>query len=139
MRQQALLNKLYFYGRLITAGDYKYQTVTLSKEELGITTDGAQAYYTFIVNSNGSIQHSKSQYKEDGDVLIDARTLTDKKYEKEDLYGQDVEFLTTPAIAKYAINQDKDHSDPDGKNDPKVYIETIDPENFVAVPRKPEE
>lgn len=28
---------------------------------------------TFIVNQNGSIQHSALEYKEDGDILIDAK------------------------------------------------------------------
>ena len=40
----------------------KYQLATIAK-------DGVD--YSFIVNSNGTIQHPKStEYKEDGDVLI---------------------------------------------------------------------
>lgn len=53
--------KLYFNGLLIRADDYKYQTATI---------DG----HTFIVNQNGSIQHSQVEYKEDGDILIDTST-----------------------------------------------------------------
>ena len=55
-------NKLYYYGMLIQADDYKYQLATIA------TKTGK---YSFIVNSNGTIQHSKStEYKEDGDVLV---------------------------------------------------------------------
>ena len=51
-------NKLYYYGLLLTADDYKYQVATVKGHE-------------FIINSNGSIQHSYgTTYKEDGDVLI---------------------------------------------------------------------
>ena len=58
-------NKLYYMGHLVAAQDYRYQPVVIDD-------------YTFIVNSNGSIQHSKVQYKEDGDVLIDAKKNADK-------------------------------------------------------------
>ena len=55
-------NKLYYYGLQIQADDYKYQLATIA------TKTGK---YSFIVNSNGTIQHSKStEYKEDGDVLV---------------------------------------------------------------------
>ena len=51
-------NKLCYYGLLLTADDYKYQVATVKGHE-------------FIINSNGSIQHSYgTTYKEDGDVLI---------------------------------------------------------------------
>ena len=64
-------NKLYYYGMLIQADDYKYQLATVNGK-------------TFIVNSNGSIQHSAIDYKEDGDVLIPAKeakfNTTDKQY-----------------------------------------------------------
>ncbi len=38
-------NKLYYYGLLLTANDYKYQVANVGG-------------YDFIINSNGSIQHS---------------------------------------------------------------------------------
>ena len=51
-------NKLYYYGLLLTADDYKYQVAKVGG-------------YEFIINSNGSIQHSYSAtYKEDGDELV---------------------------------------------------------------------
>ena len=62
-------NKLYFDGMLIKAEDYKYQVAVVN----GLS---------YIINQNGSIQHAKSEYKEDGDVLIDAK-------------GADVKFVTT--------------------------------------------
>lgn len=52
--------KLYYYGMQIQSEDYRYQIATITdknKQEL---------------NTNGSIQHSyKTEYKEDGDVLIE--------------------------------------------------------------------
>ena len=42
-------NKLYFQGHLVASDDYKYQPVTMEIE-------GTE--YTFIINQNGSIQHS---------------------------------------------------------------------------------
>ena len=50
--------KLYYDGMLITANDYKYAVVEV--------TDSV----CFIVNQSGSIQHSNTSYKEDGDTLI---------------------------------------------------------------------
>ena len=51
-------NKLYWYGLPIQADDYKYQVAT-------ITINGTD--YSFIVNSNGTIQHSaNTEYKGDG-------------------------------------------------------------------------
>ena len=51
-------NKLYYYGLQIQADDYKYQLATIGN-------------HSFIVTSNGTIQHSKStEYKEDNDILI---------------------------------------------------------------------
>ena len=55
--------KLYCFGMLIQADDYRYQIATI--------TDKNKQEHSFIVNANGSIQHSyKTEYKEDGDVLI---------------------------------------------------------------------
>ena len=51
--------KLYYFGMLIQAEDCRYQIATITdknKQEL---------------NTNGSIQHSSIEYKEDGDVLIE--------------------------------------------------------------------
>ena len=74
-------NKLYYEGHLVAAEDYKYQTVTMD-------IDGED--YTFIVNQNGSIQHSAVQYKEDGDVLIDAKE-------------NKAEYNTTTGKNKYSV------------------------------------
>ncbi len=64
-------NKLYYYGMLLQARDYKYQMVTVDGND-------------FIINANGSIQHGQAEYKEDGDILIDTskeddRTIVYKK------------------------------------------------------------
>ena len=55
--------KLYYDGMLIAAEDYRYEIVEVNG-----------AY--FIVNQSGSIQHSNTSYKEDGDTII--RTRVDK-------------------------------------------------------------
>ena len=61
-------NKLYYYGLLLTADDYKYQVAKVGG-------------YEFIINSNGSIQHSYSAtYKEDGDTLITVDEKLGTKY-----------------------------------------------------------
>ena len=59
-------NKLYYMGHLVAAQDYKYQPVFMD-----VAGNGKEV--TFIVNQNGSIQHSALEYKEDGDILIDAK------------------------------------------------------------------
>ena len=75
-------NKLYYMGHLVAAQDYRYQLVTIDvKEKVKVEgKDDEYEYvineYTFIVNSNGTIQHSTVEYKEDGDVLIDASELS---------------------------------------------------------------
>ena len=69
-------NKLYYYGLLLTADDYKYQVATITDEKNKNTS------YSFIINSNGSIQHSYgTTYKEDGDelIVVDESTKTLKK------------------------------------------------------------
>ena len=66
-------NKLYYYGLLLTADDYKYQVVTLKDN------DGQNV--KFIINSNGSIQHSYgTTYKEDGQDLIVVDEVLGKEY-----------------------------------------------------------
>ena len=74
-------NKLYYYGLLLTADDYKYQIATVD-----------DVHY-FIVNKNGSIQHSSVEYKEDSDILIDASDL-DK-----------TAFSTTEGAYKYSFTE----------------------------------
>ena len=76
-------NKLYYMGHLVAAQDYKYQTV-----DFDVNGNGVES--TFIVNQNGSIQHSAVEYKEDGDVLIDAKTLK-------------AEYNTTTGADKYSV------------------------------------
>ena len=67
-------NKLYYMGHLVAAQDYRYQPVTIEVKEK-VDDEYVMKNYTFIVNSNGTIQHSTVEYKEDGDVLIDASGL----------------------------------------------------------------
>lgn len=55
-------------GHLVAAEDYKYQPVWYDMDNNG------EDDTLFIVNQNGSIQHSALEYKEDGDILIDAKT-----------------------------------------------------------------
>ena len=90
-------NKLYWYGLPIQADDYKYQVAT-------ITINGTD--YSFIVNSNGTIQHSaNTEYKEDGEVLVKTGAYTQK-----DKDGKDVVIPTTfvkDGQAKYAIEDTK--------------------------------
>ena len=100
-------NKLYFEGHLVAAEDYKYQPVQV----LGAT---------FIVNQNGSIQHSNVEYKEDGDVLINAKN-------EKDSAGNDlkVEFVQNGST-KYAI------TDTTLKN-VEFYVEPINPKTVMSI------
>ena len=70
-------NKLYYYGMQIQADNYKYQIAEVNGKK-------------FIVNSNGSIQHSNTEYKEDGDVLIDAKKASYDTTNKQYKYATDV-------------------------------------------------
>ena len=94
--------KLYYHGQLVTADDYRYELAELTLKD----KDGNDVVYTFIVNQNGAIQHSKTEYKEDGDVLIDARGTyneTTKKYENIPNFGGTNELkdsLTAEEAAK---------------------------------------
>ena len=99
-------NKLYYMGHLVAAQDYRYQPVEI---------DG----YTFIVNSNGTIQHSTVQYKEDGDVLIDASELT-----KED--------FVTEGWNKYAVKNDNNTM-----SRLVIKVDELDPEAIMAVDTTP--
>ncbi len=82
-------NKLYYMGHLVAAQDYRYQPVVIEH-------NGEN--YLFIVNSNGSIQHSNVAYKEDGDTLIDARFLDGDK--------EKIKFETGDTWYKYAVSND---------------------------------
>ncbi len=111
--------KLYYFGRLVQAVDYKYQIA-----QIDVDGDGLNEY--FIVNSNGSIQHNNSQYKEDGDVLIDARNIKDSTKASdstpEECIGQYVKFRTesnVPALEKYAIDLTYDYATEHPDVDPK--------------------
>ena len=74
--------KLYYDGMLVTAKDYRYEIVEIS------------GYY-FIVNQSGSIQHSNTSYKEDGEVLIrtkaDGNGETDTKFNDSSVNGKEFE------------------------------------------------
>jgi len=86
-------NKLYWYGLQIQADDYKYQVAE-------ITVAGTP--YRFIVNSNGTIQHSaNTEYKEDGDVLIKA---DDAKYETTGQFKYAIESGVTSNVADVDIS-----------------------------------
>ena len=52
---------------LITADDYRYE---IAEMNIGGTD------YWFIVNQSGSIQSRTTEYKEDGDTLIDSSKVT---------------------------------------------------------------
>ena len=99
-------NKLYYEGHLVAARDYKYQTTTI---------DGK----TFIVNQNGSIQHSAVEYKEDGDVLIDAKK--DK-----------VTYKTATGWDKYSVD-DKFVNGDDADGELVVNYEPINPAQIMAI------
>ena len=86
-------NKLYYMGHLVAAQDYKYQPVWIDMDGDGDKDD------LFIVNQNGSIQHSKVEYKEDGDVLINL------KAKDADDNAWAIAFKETNAgLSKYAID-----------------------------------
>ena len=65
--------KLYYDGMLITAKDYRYELAEVNDR-------------WFIINQSGSIQHSATQYKEDGSVLIDAKKDEKLNYVDADFY-----------------------------------------------------
>ena len=86
-------NKLYYYGMLIQADDYKYQVAT-------IKDNGTE--YKFVVNSNGSIQHSYgTTYKEDGENLIKVGDET--KYDKDGNYVSGTAKYETSGAYKYGF------------------------------------
>ena len=82
-------NKLYYYGLQIQADDYKYQLAEVAGKK-------------FIVNSNGTIQHSaNTEYKEDGDVLIKA---DDAKYETTGQFKYAIESGVSSNVADVDIS-----------------------------------
>lgn len=93
-------NKLYYKGHMVAAQDYRYQPVVIGD-------------YTFIVNSNGSIQHSKVEYKEDGDVLIDAKTNASQ-----------IVYQTENDQFKYGV---------ENGTGLLVYVDYLDPTDVMAV------
>ena len=91
-------NKLYYYGMLIQADDYKYQVATISDNG----TD-----YKFVVNSNGSIQHSYgTTYKEDGENLI--KVGDEIKYDKDGNYVSGTAKYETSGAYKYGFTSGVD-------------------------------
>ena len=96
-------NKLYYMGHLVSAQDYKYQPVTVNGQ-------------TFIVNQNGSIQHSNVEYKEDGDVLINAKNEENAK----------VEFVKDGQY-KYSIVGGVDNGNVE------FYVDFLDPTAVMAI------
>ena len=103
-------NKLYYEGHLVAAEDYKYQPVTMA-------IDGKN--YTFIVNQNGSIQHSNVEYKEDGDVLINAKN-------EKDSAGNDLKVaFETAGQYKYAVT-------PGTVGNVEFYVDYLDPEVIMS-------
>ena len=127
-------NKLYYMGHLVAAQDYRYQPVTIEVKETLKDEDGEEyedyVSYTFIVNSNGTIQHSTVEYKEDGDVLIDASKLSKSdfvlsgsyKYALED---SGLDKLLNPE--KYPNLYDADDMGA------KISVEYLDPTQVMAV------
>ena len=108
-------NKLYYMGHLVAADDYKYQPV-----KVDMNNDG-KADELFVVNQNGSIQHSAVQYKEDGEVLIDLRAKDD------DGNKWNIAFKDKDAgFSKYAI--DTNSTDMNGRIGD---VEFIDPANII--------
>ena len=99
-------NKLYYYGLQIQADDYKYQLAEVAGKK-------------FIVNSNGTIQHSaNTEYKEDGDVLI-ATGIKIAGKSTETKFVENGQF-------KYAISNEANNWDTVSKN-----VADIDMSGFV--------
>ena len=103
-------NKLYYEGHLVAAEDYKYQPVEVN----GLL---------FVVNQNGSIQHSTVEYKEDGDVLVDMKALKDLKGDKFiEKTGGDTGYTVWDKYAVY----------PGNENLVKVYVDYLDPTKVMS-------
>ena len=86
------------------------------KDEQGNVVDQD---FTFIVNQNGSIQHSNVEYKEDGDVLINAKN-------EKDSAGNDLKVaFETAGQYKYAVTQGTVGND-------EFYVDDLDPEVIMS-------
>ena len=86
-------NKLYYYGLLLTADDYKYQVATVKGHD-------------FIINSNGSIQHSfDTSYKEDGDTLITVEAKGAAAYEEDGQYKYGFTKGVTSKVSDVDLNE----------------------------------
>ena len=86
-------NKLYYYGLLLTADDYKYQVATVENHD-------------FIINSNGSIQHSfDTSYKEDGDTLITVEAKGAAAYEEDGQYKYGFTKGVTSKVSDVDLNE----------------------------------
>ena len=107
-------NKLYYMGHLVAAQDYRYQPVEITYDD---------QTYLFIVNSNGSIQHSNVQYKEDGEVLIDA-----KNYDDDD--EADIEFEKDNAWYKYAVKNGVSRDTLVGS---RIHVDYLDAKEIMAI------
>ena len=95
-------------GHLVAVQDYRYQPVVITHND---------EEYLFIVNSNGSIQHSNVAYKEDGDrkitfvtadtwykyaVTAETRDLIEKRIDVDFLNPEDVMAVITPTDSNIA-------------------------------------
>ena len=109
-------NKLYFKGHLVAAEDYKYQPVE-------ITMDGYD--YLFVVNQNGSIQHSTVEYKEDGDILVNMTDL------KNVATGADKFIDKVDATKGYTV-WNKYAVAPGEEGRVVVYVDYLDPNKVMA-------
>ena len=105
-------NKLYYEGHLVAAEDYKYQPVW-------VNVHGVDRL--FVVNQNGSIQHSTVEYKEDGDVLVDMKGLKDL----EEKFIEKVDTTKGYTVwDKYAVATGDAHI--------TVYVDYLDPTKVMA-------
>ena len=127
-------NKLYYMGHLVAAQDYRYQPVTIKVKET-LKDENGEEYedyvsYTFIVNSNGTIQHSTVEYKEDDDVLIDASGLDKADFESTGAYKY---ALTSEGLDKL-VNPENypDVYEPDDMG-AKINVEYLDPTQIMVV------
>lgn len=100
-------NKLYYEGHLVAAEDYKYQPVRVN----GLL---------FVVNQNGSIQHSNVEYKEDGDILVSMKSTTENP----------VKFIND-AKDGYTV-WDKYAVDPTTEGNVKIYVDELDPTKVMS-------
>ncbi len=87
--------KLYYYGLLIQADDYKYQVATININDEPVS---------FLVNTTGSIQHSKTEYKEDNSVLVNTKDVIFSNAADNTKYGFDVATLSENNARDIVLN-----------------------------------